>query len=120
MLAIIKQVKDAIQGKAPLGSKRSKQWPRVRKAHLKLNPRCALCGGKKKVEVHHIVPFHVEPALELVAANLITLCESRKGGITCHLFAGHLGSYRRQNKAVVEDACYLSQRLNPKGGCEDR
>jgi 5-methylcytosine-specific restriction enzyme A len=83
--------------------KRSSKWPAVNKAHLKKHPRCAACGGAKKVRSHHKVPVHVDPSLELEPTNLITLCE---GGETlnCHLWCGHLGHWRSWNEHVAEDA----------------
>lgn len=82
--------------------KRSVKWAKVRKEHLKLFPSCAVCGAKKFLEVHHILPFHLFPEKELVESNLITLCEQK--GHECHLQFGHLGSYQSYNKDVVEDA----------------
>jgi 5-methylcytosine-specific restriction endonuclease McrA len=108
---MIKKIADVIKGKAPIGAKRSSRWPKIRKIHLVTNPACAVCGGVKKVEVHHIVPFHVNPDLELEATNLITLCEDTRGGLTCHLAIGHLGNYKNVNKNVVEDAVYWNERL---------
>ena len=35
--------------------------------------------------------------------NLITLCESRKNGVTCHLLFGHLGNYKSINESVETD-----------------
>lgn len=109
---VIKNFKDVIQGKASLGHKRSNKWPTVRKNHLKDNPTCAVCGGTEKIEVHHIKPFHEYPELELDPDNLISLCESKSFGIVCHLFAGHLGSYKKTNPSVVEDAAYWNNKLN--------
>jgi 5-methylcytosine-specific restriction protein A len=106
-----KNLKDVFQGKAPFGKKRSPQWKQVRRDHLKRQPLCMLCGGRRKLEVHHIVPFHVDPTKELDPANLITLCESRKGGVTCHQFIGHMGNYRWSNDRVIEDVTYLAGRL---------
>ena len=83
--------------------KRSSHWPGVRKQHIKNNPRCALCDGDKKLEVHHIKPFHLHPELELDPENLITLCEDKGNGVYCHLFFGHLGSYKSLNENVRED-----------------
>lgn len=103
-MSLLKHLKDRIQGKAPSGKKRSSQWSKTRKAFLAKNPHCAVCGGTKALEVHHIVPFHENPELELCEANLIVLCESRKRGVVCHLFFGHLGNYRNANRAVNEDA----------------
>ena len=85
------------------GKKRSNQWPKVRKQHLSLSPACEVCGGTKKLEVHHKKPFHLHPELELDLSNLITLCENDKNGVNCHLLFGHLGSYRSLNPDVDSD-----------------
>lgn len=90
--------------KEPEGSKRSGKWPTVRKAFLKNNPTCAVCGGKVKVEVHHIRPFHLHPELELDPTNFITLCENKKDGVNCHLLFGHLGSFKSFNVDVKANA----------------
>ncbi len=83
---------------------RSSQWPKVRAEFLKTHPRCAVCGSTKKLEVHHIIPVHIDASKELDPNNLITLCESKKYGVNCHLWFGHLGSYRRYNPFVARDA----------------
>ena len=109
---VLKNLKDVVQGKADFGKTRSKQWPSVRKQHLKTNPTCAVCGGKTKLEVHHKVPFHENPYLELNPSNLITLCESKSFGVVCHLFVGHSGNYKKINKDVDKDAVYWKQKLS--------
>jgi len=63
--------------------------------------------------VHHVVPFHLAPDLELEPGNLLTLCESKKYGINCHQLIGHLGNYRRWNPSVREDATVWRMKLNP-------
>lgn len=98
----IKAIKDRIQGKTPTLKRRSPAWPAVRKTHLKREPVCAACGGTSKLEVHHRVPFHIAPERELDPTNLITLCESKKAGINCHLFAGHIGNYSTYNQYLTE------------------
>lgn len=86
---------------------RSKKWPEVRNAHLKKHPTCAACGRKKKLEVHHVVPFQVDPSLELEESNLITLCSH---ATECHLSIGHLGSFHSYNSTVREDsAAFLAK-----------
>lgn len=92
------------EGKHPRSAKRSSRWPAVRRAFLKKHPRCYVCLGKKKVEVHHKRPFHVHPELELDENNLITLCENKADGINCHLAFGHLGNFRSVNEDVERDA----------------
>ena len=83
--------------------KRSSKWPKIRREHLREHPSCCLCGGMRKVEVHHIKPFHLHPELELSLDNLISLCENKKDGVNCHLFFGHLGSFKSINENVTKD-----------------
>jgi hypothetical protein len=84
---------------------RSWKWKDVRKEHLKIQPFCQACGRKDDLEVHHIVPFSINPEKELDANNLITLCSK-----SCHLTFGHLMDYKSWNKDVVSDcADYLSK-----------
>ena len=110
---MITAIKDAIQGKTPsLGVKRSGQWVTVRKHFIAKNNVCAVCGGKKKLEVHHVKPFHLYPEFELDPTNLITLCEDLGNGINCHLLIGHLGNYRNVNTAVREDAAVWREKLS--------
>lgn len=111
---IIKNIKDALQGKAKLGYLRSNYWPTIKSQHLKQNPICAVCGGKSKLEVHHKIPFFENQELELDLNNLITLCESKRFGICCHLFVGHAGNYNVTNKYIEEDIVYWKQKINTK------
>lgn len=101
---MIKQLKEVlIDGKRSWSQKRSGNWSKVREAHLKDFPTCSACGGKESVEVHHKKPFHLHPELELDPTNLISLCESKKYGVNCHLFFGHLGNYKVENSEVDSD-----------------
>lgn len=77
---------------------RSYKWSKVRKEHLENNPTCAACGRNKKLEVHHIKPFHLNPELELDPNNLISLCDD-----PCHFVFGHLMNYQSWNEEVIED-----------------
>lgn len=106
-MSIIREAIDICTGKAPEGARRSREWAKVRKAHLELYPACACCGGTKKVEVHHIIPFHVAPELELNVTNLISLCEKKQ----CHLAMGHLYNYKSYNKEVLQDLEYWKSKI---------
>ena len=90
--------------KVPKGAKRSDKWPTLRKHFLQTNKTCAMCGGTKHLEVHHVRPFHTHPELELDPKNLIVLCENKKDGVNCHLLFGHLGNFKSINATVVSDA----------------
>ncbi len=110
---MITRIKDIVQGKASLNStKRSAQWVKVRKEHLKQHSLCEVCGSKTNLNVHHIKPYHSHPELELTPENLITLCENTKKGINCHLLIGHLGNYKKINPHCIEDAKIWCKKLN--------
>lgn len=101
MLNPLLLAKQLIQGK-PFVLRRSSQWPSVRAIILKEQKVCAACGAKKKLEVHHIKPFHLFPDLELSASNLIVLCEG--AGCNCHFTFGHLLNWKSYNPSVIDDA----------------
>ena len=85
---------------------RSPKWHTVRKNHLISNPVCAACGRSKKLEVHHIVPVHVEPSKELDTDNLMTVCAD-----PCHIVFGHLMDFKSWNIDVNEDCKKYSQEI---------
>lgn len=82
-------------------SARSPRWRSVSRAFLKMHPACAACGSRRAVVPHHVVPFHVDPALELAADNLIALCLV---GRQDHRLIGHGGAWTTWNAAVRADA----------------
>jgi hypothetical protein len=87
-------------------SGRSYLWPVVRKKHLEKQPYCMACGSKIKPEVHHIIPYHVDPSKELAEDNLITLCDKY-----CHFVFGHLMDWKSWNPGVSEDAYIFNQKI---------
>lgn len=109
-MEILRRLKDAIQGKTLPGYRRSGRWPELRKKFLS-GKVCAVCGGKSKLEAHHIMPFHLNAQLELDPNNLIPLCESKHNGMNCHLAVGHLGSFKSYNPDVQNDASICRGRL---------
>lgn len=107
-------IKDRPSDKVPEGARRSTKWPAVRKTFLKLHPNCSVCGGKKKLEAHHKMPFHLNPALELNPENLIALCENKNDGVNCHLLVGHLGCFKSFNADVVIDADKWKEKIDTR------
>jgi hypothetical protein len=81
--------------------KRSPEWPKVRKTHLEANPKCAACGNIKRMQVHHMDPYHLDPARELDPKNLISLC---MGPLECHLRIGHGDDFKAYNPRVRDHA----------------
>jgi len=86
---------------------RSPKWPAAQKKHLKAHPTCASCGSAKNPQVHHKMPFHLHPELELDPTNFITLCMDND----CHLIVGHGNSFKAYNPNVVQDASYVNANL---------
>ena len=80
------------------GAPRSGQWPRVRREHLEREPVCQACGRRKALEVHHVVPFHIDKPKECDPTNLISLCAD-----PCHFVHGHLMGWSRVNPSVRDD-----------------
>lgn len=114
---MITKLKDLIQGKVSLADPaRSSKWGGVRMIHLKDHPCCVVCEETKSLNVHHIQPFHLHPELELEPTNLVTLCESGKKGLNCHLLIGHLGNFRNINPDSVTDAATWNEKLRVKDG----
>jgi thiol-disulfide isomerase/thioredoxin len=60
---------------------RSPQWPAVREKFLREHPACEACGRRDELNVHHVVPFHVDRSKELDPDNLITLCREHHWSI---------------------------------------
>lgn len=79
---------------------RSSKWPKVREEHLKSQPECQACGTRENLNVHHILPFHTNPEMELDPNNLITLCESKS--FNCHYGLGHGKNWMKFNPNVIE------------------
>ena len=85
---------------------RSPEWKTVRKLHLEREGCCCqACNKNSKLEVHHIIPVHINRTLELDPSNLITLC------YRCHLVFGHLSDYKSWNENVVKDSSDYSKQV---------
>ena len=90
------------------GAARSPKWSAVRRAFVRANPHCAACGTTKELEVHHIIPFHIDASRELDTANLMTLCND------CHLYIGHLKDWTSYNPHAPADAALMLSRFAAK------
>ena len=69
------------------GRARAPGWEALSRQLRSERPECECCGLPTTV-IHHVLPFHVHPSLELDKTNLIALCNE------CHLRIGHGGSFR--------------------------
>lgn len=93
------------------GIPRSGEWSTLRKRVLELQPWCSVCRSTTNVQVHHMLPFHLDPKKELDPGNLIPLCEGSDGWFgrwNCHFVVGHLGrSWSNYDKDVEHVTDYL-------------
>jgi 5-methylcytosine-specific restriction endonuclease McrA len=83
------------------GAKRSSKWAKLRDSIVKEIGRCPVCNGIDFLTVHHIIPFHLNPELELNRDNLVVLCENPK--MNCHFIFGHRRNWKDYNKNILED-----------------
>ena len=85
--------------KGPIRPKvrRDPRWSTARKDYLKHHPVCVACGTKNKLEVHHVIPVHVDKGRELDPTNMITLCQDD------HLVFGHFHDWQAWNPAAAVD-----------------
>lgn len=78
------------------GAQRSSKWSEVRKEHLRVEPECQVCHSRLLLAVHHILPFHLHPELELDKNNLVTLCFRH------HLELGHFFNWKKINSEIKD------------------
>jgi hypothetical protein len=90
-----------------LANKRSNKWSLVRRNYIQKNPTCAACGSEEEIQVHHCIPFHLDPEKELCEDNLITLCNKNN----CHFIFGHLCCWYSYNVNVREDAAKMLEKI---------
>lgn len=86
---------------------RSGQWKTTRKKHLLKQPFCQVCGSKKQLVVHHVIPVSVDNEKENDFDNLITLCEYNN----CHFLFGHLCNWTNHNRDIRSDAAYWRYKI---------
>jgi hypothetical protein len=88
---------------------RSPKWRNIRAEFIKKNPYCSACGKNRDLEVHHILPVHLKPELELEMDNLITLCSN-----SCHILFGHFMDFKSWNPNVKEDCLILLDKIRER------
>lgn len=84
----------------PVFGPRSPHWDEVRNEVVADHPYCAASGMKTGLEVHHIMPYHLRPDLELRKDNLAVLARPY------HFLLGHFCNWQKFNANVVKDAAH--------------
>jgi 5-methylcytosine-specific restriction protein A len=93
---------------------RSPEWDKVKRRFKKMHPTCEVCGSRKGLTVHHVIPVYLKPELELEESNLITLCKGGTTSVNCHLLIGHLKDYKSWNRNVKLDAKIWRERIKTR------
>lgn len=70
---------------------RSTHWPTLQKHFIAANPVCMVSGMTKDLQVHHAMPFHLHPELELSWDNLRTVSQPY------HFLIGHGCNWKKVN-----------------------
>lgn len=72
------------------------EWERFEREYWEKHPDkkyCHACGERCRVELHHIIPRHIDPSKIFDEDNLIPLCRS------CHFRIGHLCNWDLYNRS---------------------
>ena len=98
-------------------ARRSPKWPAIEKKVLEEHKGgCIACGSNDNLTVHHIIPFHIAPELELVESNLAVFCMSKDRH--CHLLVAHAGDFKGYSASPISDASaiYIMYKTNDEPG----
>ena len=92
---------------------RSGKWRKVRDDYFREHPQCAFAGCKCKgpFNVHHLVPFHLDPSKELDPDNLVTVCaggtdDEGHESPNHHLWVCHQGDFKDFNPRAKTDLAH--------------
>lgn len=92
---------------------------RARRAHVRANPACVVCGLKSihgwRCEAHHVKPEHLYPALAADPSNFVTLCRAH------HWLVGHGSiswSYENTNIWLTINGIHAVMKATTEGGSE--
>ena len=85
------------------------QWEmtKAKRSYVNRHPECAVCGNRKYLEVHHVIPVHVDHSLACDDDNFITLCDTKNNG--CHRWIGHFGNFRSKWNVDIREYAVQSR-----------
>ena len=107
---VVEEPIDHEEGLGFSGNKRSAAWKGLRNKIVNEVGMCEVCGKDTNLVLHHKIPFHVNPSLELEESNLIVLCEN--DNLNCHLIFGHLGNWNKYNSDIDHDVKVWKDKLS--------
>ena len=85
------------------------KWEEFERKYYESYPKiCKACGEKIHIDLHHIIPRHINPKLIFTTSNLIPLDRA------CHFHIGHLLNWSYYNPSVVSDSKLLRHHLTTR------
>ena len=87
------------------------QITKAKKLYLINHLECALCGTIKKLEVHHIIPVHIDLNMACNPINFVTLCDNLFND-GCHNRFGHFGNFKTCYNKQIRELIMFSRILN--------
>ena len=85
------------------------KFNKAKRLYVKGHKECAICGNRKYLECHHVIPVHVDVNLGADPNNFITLCDAKNNG--CHRWIGHFGNFRSKWYPNVREYAVMSRIL---------
>ena len=90
-------------------SKIADEWESYERRYYRTHTKvCASCNQKIHIDLHHIQPRHISPALIFIESNLIPLCRA------CHFHIGHLLNWDYFNRHIISDTKLLNTQLQSR------
>jgi hypothetical protein len=72
---------------AAADARQTTEYRHAMAAYRAAHPACEWCLRPGGIEVHHVLPVHVDPDRAADTNNMVALCER------CHLVVGHAGNF---------------------------
>lgn len=67
---------------------------KAKRNYVQIHSECAICGSQKNIEIHHVIPVHIDLSLSCNFDNFISLCDINNS--SCHRWIGHFGDFRNK------------------------
>ena len=88
------------------GAVRGPLWSKTKREYAKIHPKvCPFCKTTKKIELHHIFPYHLFPQYENSFWNLVWACRD------CHFKFCHHLDWSAFNPNVLEDIKWYKEKI---------
>ena len=67
---------------------------KAKRAYATTHPECAICGNPNNIEIHHVIPVHIDITMSCNFKNFVSACDSNNNG--CHRWLCHFGDFKNK------------------------